>query len=257
MNTHIKPTQEELEANAQKALEDAEALEAKAKEDENKSADTDEKKDEGQDDNDESDKGEDKKEDVDYKPKFIASTQEAQVLHSKQKKITQAVETAMSLPEPTEEELIAEFGDDWETMSTFERKLAKKNYINDKKFALLGNVMSEFKQGDEWSEKVSEFITDPKVMLKHTALEGKEADFVVFATKPSRIGVPLDDLVSAFLYENKPIKHKGSLLETGTGGSKSPPKDPTKLSVDQGSNLRKTDYRKYRELLKAGRIQEE
>jgi hypothetical protein len=48
------------------------------------------------------------------------------------------------------------------------------------------------------------------------------------------------------------------MMETGQGGPKEPPKPKdTRLSIEEGAELRKTDYKKYVEYLKAGKIKTE
>lgn len=260
--THIKPTKEELAENAAKALEEAEALETKEEPEKKQAAEAEQAdeqvesvKDEQHEEN--SDDAEEEKE-VDYKKKFVESTREAQVLHSKNKKITQAIEKANSLAEPSEEELSKEYGSEWEEMSTLERRFARDNFLNKRKFELLSSVTADFKEADTWSEKIEEFIADPKVLTKHPELDGQDAEFIAFATKPSRRGVDMEDLVSAFLYQAKPTKrHKGALIEEGTGGDKTTPKDPSVLTVEEGRRLRTTDYKKWVELSRAGKIRQE
>jgi len=261
MPNHVKPTKEELEANALKAAEEAEALmnqgdpkpeDKKPDAEKPNTTPAEDKKENNSDESGDENAADDQ---IDYKKRFAESTREAQILHSKNKKLTEAIEKANQLPEPTEAELAKEFGDEWEDMSTLERRFARDNYLNKKKFELLSGVTSEFSEADKWSEKVGTYIEDPAVLTKHPELEGQEAEFVAFANKPSRRGVDLEDVVSAFLYSAKPVKrHKGSLLESGNGGDKTSP-NSGKLTVEEGRKLRVTDYKKFTEYLKAGKIQ--
>lgn len=190
---------------------------------------------------------------IDYKEKFAASTREAQVLSAKNKKLTEIIDKASDLPEPTEEELRAEYPD-WDTLTFVEQKLAKDNLMNKKKFELVHQAVQEAKKIDEWVEKVDKFIEEATASEKYPELEGKEDAFRRFCLKPTRRGVDFEDLVKAFLFDiAPPEKHKGSLLETGTAGPKEKPK-PHEYTAEEVARIRKTDQRKYMRLIKEGKI---
>ena len=194
---------------------------------------------------------------VDYKKKFVDSTREAQVLHAQNKKINEAIESAMKLPEPPEEEMQKQFPE-WDAMTDTEKRLAKDNYISSKRFAMLEEVTRESKDIESWNNKVDTFLADPQSLVDNPGLEGRVEDFKIFASKPTRRGADFNDLVSAFLYDldktAKP-KNKGSMFETGTGGPNDKPKPKSdKITIDQARTLRTTDYKKYLEFLRAGKI---
>jgi hypothetical protein len=250
--THEKPTQEELDANAQKALEEAEALKNQEPEKEpEKQLEPEKQADKEPEENEEA------PEEPDYKKKFVESTREAQVLHAKNKKISEVIEQAEQIPEPTEDELKAEYSD-WDDLSATQQKMAKENLISNRRFKMLSQVTKEFKDMEAWQDKVTTFLDDPKTLVDHPRLEGKADEFRLFATKPSRRGVDMDVLISAFLFdvskERKP--NKGKMFETGTGGpsDKGKPKSD-KISLEEARTLRNADYAKYKEYLKAGKIE--
>ena len=201
-----------------------------------------------------------KKEEKDnYEKRYRDSTAEAQVLYSKNKKITEAIKKAGSVSEPTDGELAVEYPE-WEEMSDFEKRLAKDSLMNKRGFEAIKEATKEFEQLDKWSGEIDSFLTDPATLAKHTDLDGRENEFKMFASKPTRQGVDFEDLVSAFLYSESvkpaPTKNK-QMFETGTGGINEKPKPPSnKISVDESQRLRITDYKKYLEYLKQGRIEE-
>lgn len=261
MANHTKPTPEELEANIKKTQEDLEKLE-KIPEETPEEAPKEEIKEGETIDTAPSEEvaervEEEQKEEIDYKKKFIASSQEAQILHAKNKKFSEAVESVAET-DVTEEELTKEYTD-WDVMSETERKLAKKAYLNDKRFDAIHKATQEGKDLEKWVTEVDTFASSPATLTKYQELEGKTDEFKAFATKPTRRGVDFEDLVASFLYtaekEAKP-KHKGKMFESGTGGpnEKFKPKSD-KLSVLEARNLMKTNYPKYKEYLKAGRIE--
>ena len=85
---------------------------------------------------------------------------------------------------------------------------------------------------------------------------GKQEEFKVFATKQTRLTLDLEDAAALFCTTlPEPEKHKGQMFETGTGGAtdKQKPKDD-KISLEEARVLMSTDYKKYMEKLKAGKI---
>lgn len=196
--------------------------------------------------------------DTDWKKRYEDSSREAHLLYGKGSKMFQAIEKAGEIPEPTEEELKSEF-EDWEDMSDFEKRMAKDNLHNKRKFEAIDQAAKEFKEIDEWGIKVDKFIADPETIAKYPELDGKEEEFKLFSTtKPSRVNQDFDDLVFAFLYtaeKNKPAPKKGKMLETGSGGPNNKPKpnDGT-ISVEESRRLMKSDYKKYLEFVRAGKI---
>jgi hypothetical protein len=276
MANHIKPTAEELEASSKALAKEAEELMPK---DEGSEEPTEVEKDENEGKEqvvfesepevekeapEVEEKAEQKEvkpevEKEDYKTKFIHSTKEAQMLYSKNKKLQEAFDRAGKVEPPTEEELEKEFSD-WDIMSDLEKKLAKDNLINKKRFEAIEQFNVENQQMSVWESKVDEFITDPNTLVKYKSLDGKEDEFKLFASKDSRRGNDFDDIVSAFLYkidQVKPVKNKGKMMESGTGGA-SKKAEPVKktLSVEEGRRLRKRDYSKWKDMLRAGKIDE-
>jgi hypothetical protein len=203
-----------------------------------------------------------KPKDPDYKEKFINSTKEAQILHAKNKKITEALKEAKEVPEPTEKELKKEYSD-WDVMGDFEKKMAKDAMKNSRRFNSLDKVTQEFTAIEEWNVTVDEFMADPANIAKNPLLEGKEAEFVAFVSKPTRRGVDFEDLTKAFLFDitvdedgKKLPKKKGAMLPTGSGGDKTNKPKSDKLTVEQGRKLRMQDYGKWKKYLMANKIEE-
>ena len=285
LKLHKKPTIDELEENSKKLLDEFEKTEEKETPEvieekpetpeeetpetpeekpevvEEKPEESEEPEEEAPETPEEPKKPEEKPEEEekpDYKKRYEDSSREAHILYSKTKKITEVIEKAGDVPEPTEDELRSEYPE-WDVMSDFEQKLAKKNMINDRKFDAIGEATKEFKDMETWGKKVDTFLADPETLSKNPALEGKEDEFKVFVSKETRRGVDFADLVSAFLYseDQKPkVEHKGSMFETGTGGRNEKPKPKSdKINAEESRRLRITDYKKYLEYLKAGKIE--
>lgn len=195
---------------------------------------------------------------VKAKKKASSSAQEALVLHARTKKYDEAVVQAEKVEPPTEEEMVAEYGTEWESMSEGQKKLARNAWVSDKRFTIMSSVSKEGRDLDAWNEKVDKFVGDPKTLIKYPTLERKEEEFKLFAAKPSRRGLDMDDLVLAFkgeLADNPKPKHKGKMMEKGSAGRKDIPlKKDDRLSAAQGRALMKTNYKEWKRLLKAGKI---
>ena len=268
MTKHVKPTTEELEAQALAKAEEAEAI-AKAEAEKNKPP---ENQNEGETDEervareqaeakakeevDAKAEAEKNKETPDYKKKFIENQREAIILASKNKKLNEAIDNASKIAEPTKEELVAEYPE-WEDMSTTEQRLAKDTLISKRRFSLIQDANKESHDIEAWNIKVDEYLIDPQTLIANPELEGKTEDFRLFAMKQSRRGIPFEDLVKAFLYDESKIPKKtGKMIEEGAGGDNHKPKPVSdKISLEQARILRVTDYKKYSELLRDGRIE--
>jgi len=199
-------------------------------------------------------------EEIDYKKKFIASTREAQILSAKNKKVMEAFEKAEAIADPTDDDMTKEYPD-WEDMGEFEKKIAKSNLVSTRRFSAISEIAKGFKDLEAWQNKVDEFIGDPKNLVDYPELEGKQEEFKFFATKPTRSGVEFETLVSAFAHDfekAKPIVKKAAMFEMGSGGPNDKPKPKSdKLTLAEASALRDRDYKKWKEYLLAGKIEEE
>lgn len=199
---------------------------------------------------------EQKSDEPDYKKKFVESTRESQILASRNRKMTEVLEQADQIPDPTPEELKAQFPD-WELIDPVQQTLIKDSIKNKKIFSMLGQVTKEARDIEAWNAKVDEFVGDPKTLIQYPDLEGKQDELKVYATKATRRGVDFEDIVASFLFsesKNKP-KNKGSMFQAPTPGPSAPVKPKSdKISMAEAMVLKQTNYRKYRELLVARKI---
>lgn len=189
---------------------------------------------------------------TDWKARYAGSTREAQVLASKNKQVTDAITKAGELPEPTDEEMRTELGDDWDIMDDTQRRIARRATLADRRFEIINKASQEGKKTDEWVDRVRTYSQDPQVVLKFPQIEGREIEFVQFCSLPSRVGVDLEDLVKAFTFDIKPVEPKRqNLFERGTGGHAPAQKE---MTVEEISFLRTNNPKKYKELIKSGKI---
>lgn len=264
INNHVKPTPEELEAQTQAAIEEAEKLkDVPVEEEESPEAppeeepeepEKEETPEEPEDEEDQADPSEEAKEKL--KTKLSASARENQKIYAKNRVMNKALADADEIPEPTEEELTAEFTD-WDVMDDLSKKLAKEAVITRKWREVISSAKDQATKIEKWNESVDEFIDDPKNLIDNPDLEGKTDAFREFAITEANNNVPMNILISAFLHESSTGRepNKGKMFLRGKGGPKQKlqPKSD-KISLEDARKLRTTDYSKYKELLKADKI---
>lgn len=257
MTLHTKPTKEELQAGAEKALAEAEALATQEPEVEPEKVEE-----VVEEPVVEQEVVADPEETLELKKKLTNSAKEAQVLQSRTKKYDEAVGEAEAIVAPTDADMEAEYGTaDWNEMTMTEQRLAKKSWLSEKRFEIMSKVSKEGRDIEKWNASVDTFVDDPKVLIDHPELEGKTEDFKLFAMKPSRRGLDMQDLILAFngdLAINAKPKNKGKMFESGVAGNKEKPQPGAdKLSPSQSRVLMNTDYKKWKEMLKQGKISNE
>lgn len=263
-----KPSSEQEDGESEDGDEDEDQEDSESEEDE--SDDEDDDADEQEDDNKGDDESKSKSKDdtqekskkklADLTPeetrqKLIDSSREAQILYARNKQVQDAIVNANNIPAPTDDEMRKEFPN-WDKLDDFSKRMARDNITNSRRLEAVTAVTQDFKDQDAWMEKVDKYIENPEVLAKTPDLDGLQDEFKKFASLPTRRGVDFNDLVSAFLYErekNKPAKKKGKMFPNGSGGVKVD-KKPTKLTASEAATLRKTNYPKFIQLLKAGKI---
>lgn len=192
-----------------------------------------------------------------YKKKFSESSKESQKLYAKNRVMNKAIADAEDVPEPTEEELEKEFSD-WDVMSDTEKTFAKETIISRNWRETISKAKDQASKIEKWSESVDDFVGDPKTYIDAPELEGKQSEFAEFAKQEENNNVPMHILKSAFLHENSSGKqpNKGRMFEKGSGGPNDKPTPRTdKITIEEASKLRQTDYNKYKEYLVAGKIE--
>ena len=195
---------------------------------------------------------------VDLKKKLSASARENQKILAKNRTMTKALADAEDIPEPTEDEVKKEYGeDDYELMSDTEKKMAKETLTGKRWRIAIAQAKEQASKIDKWGEKVGGFINDPQTLIDNPKLEGKTNSFIQFATKDEHNSVPLNILVSAFLHENSSNKkaNKGRQFQKGSGGPNSKPiPKSNKISLEEARVLKASDYAEYKRKLNSNLI---
>lgn len=195
----------------------------------------------------------------DYKEKFKQSSRNAQKLYGQNKIFDEAIDALEDMPEPTDDEMEAEFPD-WAIMGESEKTIAKEAVVSRQFRKIMSEARQKAKKVENWEQSVDKFIEDPAVLAKNPDLEGKQEEFKEFAKKDEHRSVAFPLLVSAFLHEQskKVDRKKGSQFQTGGGGPSTPPKKPSdKISLAQAEALKKNNYKLYKKYLLADKIADE
>lgn len=188
--------------------------------------------------------------------RYKESSNEAKILYARNKAMNEAVINAKQLPDPTEEEL-QKANPDWDVMTDFERKTAKSNFINERRWQILDDATKPFVDKENWLGEVTTFIETESNIKKYPELAGKEQQFVEYATRLATSGVSFELIIPAFLHNEslKKVPNKGQMFPTGSGGPNELPKPKVDmLTVAEGAALMKTNMEEYRIKLQAGKI---
>lgn len=190
------------------------------------------------------------------KEQYKGSTREALVHKAAREAMANAIKESENIDAPTDEEMQNEY-DDWDILGEGEKKARIKLALNEKRFAIINKANKEAEDFDGWVKKVEDYSEDPTVLVNFPELEGRGEEFRAFAITKTRRGVPLPDLLKAFLFDatKQAPKKSGSMLEKPVGGDGSKPSTaPAKISMADAEKLRINNYAEYKRLLRAGRI---
>lgn len=273
MANHVKPTPEELKAQEEAAIAEAEKIEAEGipqeeEETQEESAEAAETDSPPQDASAEDETQEEvveepeKEEQADpskelFKKKFKESSKENQKIYAKNRLINKALVEAEDVEDPTEDDLNTLYPD-YDLASDIEKTLIKETEITKRFRQTIAKAKDQATKIEKWNDGVDEYVTDPKTLIDNPGLEGKTEEFSDYAKKEEHNSVPFNILTSAFLFDQskgKPV-NKGRMFERGTGGPNDKPVVKTdKITLEQARSLRESDYSKYREYLMAGKIE--
>lgn len=264
---HIKPTSEELEAQTQAAIAEAEKLstEPPVEEDVELTPNPDPQAALEEVETPEPTEAEPSEEDkaaiqakLDAeKKKTSASARENQKIYAKNRVINQALTEADEIPEPTDEEMAKSY-QGWDEMSEIEKTLAKETVVSRNWRKVISTAKEQATKIEKWNDSVDEFVDNPQTFLDNPELEGKQDAFREFATSEANNSVPFKVLISAFLHEQSTTTkpNKGKMFENGSGGPNEKPQPKNgKITLEEARSLRERDYSKWKEYLAAGKIE--
>lgn len=193
---------------------------------------------------------------VDYKKKFSASTAENQRIMGELNSLNKLLGDITKVEIPTDQEM-AKLYASWDTLGDFERDLAKKQIVLERRQNHITVGLGKITSNVEKTNEVNEFIRG------NTSLKGKEDAFLEYALSPDKSNTPLSILLNSFLFENKetppaptvpPTPAPSPLQRGNPGGTGTPPTDATTMSDDEAEALSKSNPKLYMEMVRDGRI---
>jgi len=183
---------------------------------------------------------------VDWETKAKESQKEAMVLKSQLDKIEEEKNKKVEITE----DFLKEKYSDWEDMTLGEQKAIKKTEELEQEITEIKNSTNQFNNDRKWQESVESYINEeiPDMFPK---IVGREEEFKRFATRPSRKGLPMDDLAKIFLFEN-PVTEKKKSLFHSPGGEAPQPKEG--MTPEEAAELMRTRPGEYVRLIRAKKI---
>lgn len=189
--------------------------------------------------------------DPDYKQKFVDSQREAILLAERNKIKDAQIEKLTKTDTPTDEAMRLVYPD-WDDYNEITKKAFIKSEAQEMRQRRMDAELSELREEKRLNAELESVIeSTPK-------LEGKETAFRKFAANPKNKGISVETLAKAFLFDvEAPAApaSKGEALPTGNGGPRGDLK-PKKISIEEAAEIRKTDYKRWKELLDADMIEE-
>ena len=183
---------------------------------------------------------------VDWETKAKESAKEAMVLKAQIDKIEEEKTKKVEITE----DFLKEKYPDWEDMTLGEQKAIKKTEELAQELQEIKNNTNQFNNDRKWQENVETYINEEVPDLFPTIV-GREEEFKRFATRPSRKGLPMDDLAKIFLFEN-PVTEKKRSLFHASGGEAPPAKEG--MTPEEAAELMRTRPGEYVRLIRAKKL---
>lgn len=198
---------------------------------------------------------------VDYKKKFGESTRQNQIVESKFRELQKVLGDITRQEIPSDEEMKST-DPDWEYRSDFEKNMAIKLVVQERRQNLILNTIGDITKESELAEEIVAFID------KTPELEGKDSEFYDFVTDPKNKGASMEVLLGAFLHKEgitpkapeavpvdpKPEERAPSLNRSTPRGGNPPKEIKTGYSDEELKHLRTKDPKKYFKLIRDKKI---
>lgn len=188
-----------------------------------------------------------------WKKRHAESTREAQILLEKNKQSDARIAELTKPHSPTDSELRQEYPE-WDSMLPHEKKLATDNLAMKRELTATKSTTAQILAEKAWEKDLK------TTLKKFPGLKGKEEEFEAFVFKPTHQGVSVEVLAKSFLFDTStPPAPTPKAAPTGERSSGGTPPGPAKkkYSAEQMRDLRKSDYRKYKEIVDSGEYEEE
>lgn len=187
------------------------------------------------------------------KEKFVASAKESILNAERIRVANERIEQLTKTDTPTDEAMRLVYPE-WDDLNDVTKKALIKTEAQEMNLRNLAARQEEINNRFKFEEDLATVIdSEPKLL-------GKETEFKKFAAKPANKGISAEVLAKAFLFdvtEEAPAPvQKGEALPQGSGGPRGDLK-PNKVSLEDAAQIRKTDSKRYMELVKAGAIDDD
>lgn len=213
----------------------------------------------------------------DFRTKFGMSTRENQVLQGELEELDKQLGEITREEIPTDEEMVREYPE-YEFAEPLMQSVLKRQAVSDRRQKGIQLNVSRFLGSVRKRNELA------AVVSTNAALKGREEKFIDFASDPKRVNVPVETLVSAFLFEVKdeivapvvvpapaPVEvpptppavpkkddevPPASPLERGSpsGGDRPQPPAKKERTVEELQALRTSNPKEYNELVRRGEI---
>ena len=197
---------------------------------------------------------------VDYKQKFVESSREGILNHERAQVTNSRIEELTKQDTPTDEAM-RQLYPEWDQLNEVTKKALTKQEAQEMRQRRIEAQQQDILARQQLDDKLDDFLETPPDQFKK--LIGKESEFRRFAKRKNNIGLSLETLAKAFLFDAEegtptipnPQPMPREALPPGNGGPRTPLK-PKKISIEEAAEIRKTDYKRYKELLDSNQIEE-
>ena len=181
------------------------------------------------------------------------------ILNSKNKNLETTLTKLTSEDAPTDAEIIVEYPT-FSQMDATSQKFVKDLLATKKRQARQDLKLAQADADKEWNKELVSITRKPE----YVQLRGDE-EFEKFVFQPKHKGVDIQTLADAYLIRSgkvqpaqapTPVPPASPGLPRGSGGNRVTPKT-SKLSIEQATILRNTNWKEYTRMLKANLIESE
>lgn len=179
--------------------------------------------------------------------RYKASTQEANALYFRNQEMTDTINEAANMPDPTIEQLRAyasEQGANYDELDPFMQNMVKKTLKNELGMDKIKSIAVKDQQLTAWKTSVEEFAGDDEVLNKFPSLADHTQEFIDYCMKKNRRGMDLVDLVGSFMFGVEP-KAPGKSLFNSRSNSEAAPAPKTGLQVEEVIQKRRRSQKDY------------
>jgi hypothetical protein len=190
----------------------------------------------------------------DYKDKFVASQREAIVAAERVNVANARIEQLTKTDTPTDEAM-RQLYPEWDQLN----EITKTTLIRQETLAMQQVQTLAKQQEIDARQKLEDQLDDVIDNSEHAPkLKGRENEFKRFARNPKNRGIAADTLAKAFLFDVEEPSNPTPMIEALPAGSGGPrePLTQKKIPIEEAAEIRKTDYKRYKQLLDSNMIEE-